>query len=372
MASISRTATGTYSVRYRTPTGRQRRRTFQRRLDADRFAREIELAKDRGQYTDPRKGRTRWEDWIDQWQATRHNRPSTEARDSSYIRNHVRPAFQHKTIVAIEPSDIRIWVGSLVTRGYAPATIVMLHQMVAAALEQAVTDGYLVTTPSRNIALPRIEKAERSYLTPSQIATLAEAIHPRFKALVLVAGYTGLRAGELTGLRISDLDLLRRRLTVRQTLVDVGGHITFGPPKTSSSRRTVSLPKSICDVIAGHLSEFPTDELVFTSTQDQAIRWSNFRRRYWKPALAAADLPDVRFHDLRHSHASILISQGTHPKVIASRLGHSKIGVTMDTYGHLFDGLDEGAADVLDSVFWEAVVPDVCHPASSGIAHLSG
>jgi hypothetical protein len=89
-----------------------------------------------------------------------------EARDDSYIKNHIRPAFQHKPLVAIEPADKRIWINTLITKGYAPATIVELHQMVAAALDQAVTDGYLASTPSRNIALPRMEKSERSYLTP--------------------------------------------------------------------------------------------------------------------------------------------------------------------------------------------------------------
>jgi integrase len=135
----------------------------------------------------------------------------------------------------------------------------------------------------------------------------------------------------------------------------------------------VSLPQGICDLLAAHLAVFPSNDLVFTSTQGHPIRWSNFRRRYWKPALASADLAnDVRFHDLRHSHASILIEQGPHPKVISSRLGHSKIGVTMDTYGHLFDGLDEGAADVLDAVFSEAAVPDVCHSDDLGVVELTG
>jgi integrase len=372
MASITKTNTGTYSVRYRTPTAKQRRRTFQRRTDAERFARETETAKDRGTYTDPQRGQTRWEDWIDQWQTTRHNRPTTEARDNSYIKNHIRPAFQHKTLVTIEPSDIRTWINTLITHGYAPGTIIKLHQMAAAALDQAVTDGYLATTPSRNIALPRNEKTDRTYLTPDQIATLAETIHPQFRALVLTAGYTGLRAGELTGLRITDLDLLRRRLTVRQTLTNAQGHLSFGPPKTAASRRTVSLPQGICDLLAAHLTQFPSDDLVFTTTQGHPIRWTNFRRRYWKPALVAAELPDVRFHDLRHSHASILIAQGTHPKVISSRLGHSSIGITMDTYGHLFDGLDEGAGDALDAVFSEAAVPDVCHSDNIGVIELSG
>jgi integrase len=139
-----------------------------------------------------------------------------------------------------------------------------------------------------------------------------------------------------------------------------------------AARRTVSLPQGICDLIAAHLAEFPSDELVFTSTQGQPIRWSNFRRRYWKPALVAAGLPDVRFHDLRHSHASILIEQGEHSKVISSRLGHSKIGITMDIYGHLFDGLDEAAADVLDAVFSEAAVPDVCHSEDDTVVDMLG
>lgn len=104
------------------------------------------------------------------------------------------------------------------------------------------------------------------------------------------------------------------------------------------------------DELAHHLEDHG-DDYVFTSPDGQPLRRNNFRRRVWLPAVKAADLDGLRFHDLRHSHAAMLISAGEHPKLISTRLGHATIRTTLDTYGHLFPGLDEAAADRLDQAF---------------------
>ena len=164
------------------------------------------------------------------------------------------------------------------------------------------------------------------FLNPAEIAALADTINPRYRALVLTAAYTGLRAGECAGLKLTRLNLLRRQLTVAETLSDVRGHLRFSPPKTNAARRTVTLPASLCDELARHIGEYPTEDLVFTAAEGGPIRWSNFRRRSWQPATEAVGLDGLRFHDLRHTHAALLIAAGEHPKVIQARLGHASIG----------------------------------------------
>lgn len=190
-------------------------------------------------------------------------------------------------------------------------------------------------------------------LSVDEVAALCDAIHPRYQVMVLVAAYGGLRLGGVGGLGISDLNLLRRTVTVSRNLVELdSGHLVLGPTKTRASRRTVTLPRLVTDHLAQHLSAFGTgpEGVVFTSPEGGMVRFGTWRQRYWYPAVAEAGLEPLRFHDLRHTHAALLIAQGEHPKVIQSRLGHTSISTTLDTYGHLMEGLDVGVADRLDDL----------------------
>jgi len=145
---------------------------------------------------------------------------------------------------------------------------------------------------------------------------------------------------------------LRRRATVVETLAEVRGQLLIGPPKTDSSRRTIVLPVGLVDVLAGHLAAYPpADGFVFTTPTGLPIRRTNFRRRVWLPAVRTSVGEPCRFHDLRHTHVALLIEQGVHIKVIQERLGHASIRTTLDVYGHLFEGLDEAAADAIDTAF---------------------
>ena len=185
---------------------------------------------------------------------------------------------------------------------------------------------------------------------------LVEATEPMYQALVLTGAYTGLRFGELAALGVSDLDLLRRSLIVRRSLTEVQGSLHVGDPKTAASRRQVSLPPFLCDKLGRYLAEFPParESLVFTDPKGGMIRRTNWRRRVWLPAVKASVEQPMRFHDLRHTHVAMLISQGEHPKTIQARLGHSSIKTTLDTYGHLFEGLNAAAADRLEEVWAQA------------------
>jgi integrase len=186
-------------------------------------------------------------------------------------------------------------------------------------------------------------------ITPDQVHELAEAIDPRYRVMVLTAAYTGLRWGETAGLQLPNIDFLRRSLRVTGTLVEVSGQVSLGPPKTKRSARKLSISRTLADEIGVHIGRYPdSDGWIFPAPEGGPIRATNWRRRVWAPAVSAAGLEPMRFHDLRHTHASMLIAQGEHPKVIAERLGHSSITVTLDVYGHLMPGMDERVADRLE------------------------
>jgi integrase len=191
------------------------------------------------------------------------------------------------------------------------------------------------------------------FLTTEEVSILADAIERQYRAFILTAAYTGCRFGELAGLRRHRLDLARRTLTVTESLAEVNGYVHVTPPKTTAGRRRIALPEGLCQELADHLEEWPpsSDGLVFTAQRGGPLLNRNFRDRIWVPAVRASVGEPMRFHDLRHTHAAILIAQGEHPKVIQHRLGHSSIKVTLDTYGHLFEGLDEAAAERLDIAF---------------------
>jgi integrase len=204
------------------------------------------------------------------------------------------------------------------------------------------------------VKLPRLQKPDMRILESSDIEELAEAIDERYRAMVLTAAFSGLRFGELAALRTKRFDALRRSVRVEESLSEVRGQFIFKPPKSEASRRTVSVPAFLVEELAQHLARFADSSgLLFSAPGGGPIRRTNFRRRIWEPAVESTVGKPCTFHDLRHSHAALLIAQGEHPKVIQERLGHASIKTTLDTYGHLFDGLDEAAADRLDAT-WRA------------------
>jgi integrase len=196
------------------------------------------------------------------------------------------------------------------------------------------------------------------FLSGDEVSDLAGVIDDPYRALVLTAAYAGCRFGELAGLRAHRLDLLRRTLTIAESLSEVRGQVRLAPPKTAAARRQVALPKFLAEELNRHLASWPptAEGFVFSAPQGGPLLRHNFRRRTWLPAVRASVGEPLRVHDLRHTHAAMLIAQGEHPKVIQNRLGHSSIKVTLDTYGHLFEGLDEAAAERLDATFHASAV----------------
>lgn len=190
------------------------------------------------------------------------------------------------------------------------------------------------------------------FATVEQIAQLAGAVGGRYRALVLTAAYAGLRWGELAGLHRHRLNLLHKQLTVVEKLSEVNGQLTITAPKTAAGRRTVTLSAFLVDELEGHLatySELTPQGLVFPSPEGSYMRRSNFRRRTWEPATRAVGLPGLRFHDLRHSAATLALAAGANTRELMERMGHASPAAAL-RYQHVMPGRDAAIAAALDDL----------------------
>jgi integrase len=203
---------------------------------------------------------------------------------------------------------------------------------------------------------PRVPKREIAPLDAAQVQKLIKAAKKdRLYALYVLAIATGLRQGELFALRWCDVDLNRKVVSVRFTLVETGSERFLAEPKSAKSRRQVDLPQFAVDALVDHrkrmLAEgFAGSEWVFCDTCGGQLRRSNVIRNSFKPILKRAKLRNLRFHDLRHTSATLLLSQGVHPKIVQERLGHSQISLTLDTYRHVLPTMQVEAAGKMDQL----------------------
>jgi len=359
-----------WRARYRGPDGRERSRSFARRVDAEAFLTTIEDSKLHGEWVDPALGKTRVREYAQQWLATKADvAPRTLVNIEARLRIHVDPYFGAMALNRVQPSHVRAFVAELVRDGYAPSTVKAIYQIVAQIFAQAAVDGLVARSPCVGIETPaERQREEMHFLDAGQVAALAEAIDPRYRALIYTAAYTGLRAGELSALRVDRVDLLRSTIEVAESHSEVRGKLVTGPTK-NRARRTVTMPRFLAEILAEHISTYAGDGYVFTAAGGGSVRHRNFYRRHFRPAVERAGLAEtLRFHDLRHTAASLLIARGANPKQIQERLGHSTIRLTFDRYGHLFEGHDAALLDALDSVYAEARVSKLCPNPVTDIA----
>ncbi len=358
MAWVEKRGPKRWRARYRGPDGRERSQTFTRRIDAERFLAETESAKAHGAWTDPALSRTTHGEYATTWAATKGNvRPRTRLNIEGRLQAHILPAFGSVALGGITPADVRAWVADLSSKGLAPSTVKATYLTFGQIVRTAEIDGLIRRSPCLGIELPAdTSRTEMHFLTTAQVAALADSIDDRYRCLIVTAAYTGMRAGELGALKLERVNLLRRTVDVVESLGEVRGVLTTGPTKTGK-RRTVSLPSFLAEMIGAHIGNCPSrDGYVFTAAEGGPIRQHNLRERHFKPATRQAGLPEgVRFHDLRHTCAAILIDQGWNPKQIQERLGHASIRTTLDRYGHLFDGHDAALLEGLDNSYRDSL-----------------
>jgi integrase len=355
MAHISRRQRNgkvTYLARYTDPSGRERAKSFTRKKDAERFLTGIENDKLRGTWTDPALGRVHLADWYGYWRrATVELRPNTEARDERLFRLYILPNFGSMPLAAITQYEVRAWVTHTARQGLAASTVRRAYQLLGKVLGAAVDNGMIAHNPCRRVPLPRIERREMRFLTPAEVARLADSIRPGYRALVLLGAYGGLRIGEMAGLRRGRVDLERGMVEVAEIVTEVSGYLHFGPPKTRASYRRIGLPRVVVEALAEQLARpGSADDLVFVGPQGGTLRLAGFRHRIWRAATRAAGLDGLRIHDLRHTAVALWIAAGANPKEVAARAGHTSVSFTLDRYGHLYPDADQALRDRLDAL----------------------
>jgi integrase len=353
MAHVEKRASGRWRGRYRGPDGRERSRTFNRKADAERWLTTQGADLARGDWLDPQLGRITFAHWVEHWEQTLLDlRPTTRALNLGVVRNYLLPRFGPWPVFRITTADVEAMVAQERADGVLSNSAIRRHVFVLSGILQAAArSGRIARNPCTGVRLPPDSARQMRFLTPEEVAGLASAIGEHYRPLVLTAAYAGLRWGELAGLRLENVDLLRRRIRVDEQLLELTGGLTFGPPKTKAGIRTVAIPPTLGDVLARHFAAAPVrgSGLAFPTPSGSPMRRSNFRR-VWQRACRAVNLEGLVFHELRHTAAALAIAEGAHPVAIKERLGHSSITVTMDRYGKLFPSLDEAIAEGLDVV----------------------
>ncbi|MDZ4781470.1 MAG: tyrosine-type recombinase/integrase [Planctomycetia bacterium] len=281
-------------------------------------------------------------------------RATTYANYETMIRVHVNPRLGGLALAKLLPDHLINLQTSMADAGASPR----VRQLTYAILHRALGDAMRLGKVARNVCdvvdRPRVEKSTVRALDPGQVDDfLVAAETDRLYALYVLAIASGLRLGELCGLQWSDVDLDAGTVTVRHTLMEVKGRSELSQPKSESGRRRVDLAAAAVAALVEHRKQLMREGLagcpfVFCDTDGNTLRRSNITRRSFKPTLKRAGLPDMRFHDLRHTSASLLLTKGVHPKVVQERLGHSQISLTLDTYSHVMPSLQRDAANSLD------------------------
>lgn len=315
--TVRRLPSGRWQARYRGPDGmlRSAPSTFTRKGDAARWLALTQAELLGGGWIDPDAGRVSFPDYAAAWISERPGlRPKTLQLYRYLLRRQLARGFASQTIAGISEADVRRWHAELLAAGVTPVTAAKAYRLLKSIMATAVDDGLIRRNPCR-IKAAGIEKSpERPVLTVAEVYALADAVGTRYRALVLLACFCGLRWGELAALRRSDIDTDTGTVRVARQLTEAPGQpLHFGPPKSDAGRRVVAIPPVILPDVVAHLADHTAsqaDAIVFTSPGGKLLRHGNFRRGSWLPALAVTGLTGIHFHDLRHAGNLLIANAG--------------------------------------------------------------
>ena len=354
-----------WRVRYARPDGRHTdKRGFPTKKAAEGWAAENTVSINTGSWVDPKYAKLTVGALGDEWMArqTHLKRSSRKPVDTAW-RLRVKPRWGQVAIGDIRPSQVQAWLSGLTKIAKkADATpeplgatgVIYAHQVLSAILGDAVRDRMLAANPCDGMDLPRKGQKRKVYLTHEQLhrfaaAVAAGTVDPVARSvLVLTLGYTGLRWGEATGLRVRGVNALRRRLVVRDNAVEVDGDIQVGTTK-GHRMRTVPVPAFLMNQISDLVDGRGPDDLVWAHPDGGYLPLPPYERGWWQQAVIRAELPRITPHDLRHTAASLSVSAGANVKALQRMLGHVSAAMTLDTYSDLFDDDLDSVADALDA-----------------------
>ncbi len=288
---------------------------------------------------------------------------ATQERYGQLIRLHILPVLGKAALTKLNAQQVQALYANKISEGLSARTVRQLHVVLKSALKSAVRLGIVQFNVCERVDPPRPSRSELHPLTPEQAQAFLRATHgDRLEALFVLAVHTGMRQGELLGLRWSDVILDSATLQVRGTLQRVPGHKRIKDPKTASSRRRVTLSAQAVEALRAHRTrqlaerialgpEWSDEDLVFPGPSGHPLNYRGMTDDHFKRALRRADVPEIRFHDLRHTCATLLLLGGVHPKIVSEMLGHSTISITLDTYSHVLPTMQRDAAATLERLF---------------------
>ena len=362
--SITRRKDGLYMGRYtvQMPTGKKRKALYgkTRQEVAEKLTRAM-ADRDGGLVFDA--DNMKIGEYLDRWlvdSVLDTVRPTTYERYEQIVRIHVRPAIGSVKLKNLTPVHVRGLYREKLEAGLSARTVQYIHVTLHKALKQAVQDGLIPRNTTEAVKPPQVRREEIRPLSAEQVKVLLEtACGDRLEALFVLAIHTGLRQGELLGLKWEDVDLEDGTLRVRRTLATAKGGPVLMAPKTKSSRRSVKLTQGAMDALRSHLkgqlkdidragSLWQENGLVFASEIGEFLDRRYLTSHRFKALLKRAQLPEIRFHDLRHTCATLLLSSNVNPKIVSEMLGHATIAITLDTYSHVLPNMRDQAAAAME------------------------
>jgi integrase len=347
----------------------------------------------RGELPDLEQGRRSFDEWAQHWVDTRQVRDKTRRDYAAIVKNHLLKRFGGQAINRIDRIAVTAYVAELTNDPkIAAGTVASIRRVLSMILNEAARSGAIPRNPADGVKAKRGRREEMVLLRREQVTVLANAIanpvigvgnrghtkqdhYPALGFMVRFVSETGLRSGEVAALRVGKVDLERRRVYVDSSATEVSvkenpAGVVYDEPKTYEVR-SVPMPLSIAEQMREHLKTRPSDPdaFVFTMVEGDPIRHSIMYNRHWKRALKQSVDPqgnqlvplNTRFHDLRHTYATLLIAAGANPLTVKQRMGHSSITVTMDRYGHLFPHLEEDLTDRMDEAYRAALLNPMLH-----------
>jgi integrase len=354
--------TGKRKQRWHTIRGNKR--------DVQRALREMLTAVESGTYAKPSK--LNLGEWLIQWlesYVAMHTTPRTQESYRYVIKTHLVPAMGSVPLYQLQPQHLLNYYGRALSQGRADGkgglsarSVLYQHRILSEALSHAVKMGYLVRNVAESIKPPKPVRAAVSTLSPDDIERFLDAAKDTpYYVFFCTLLYTGLRRGELLALKWRNLDLDQGFIHVVESAYKLGnGEYVIKEPKTPHSRRAVALPQSLVALLKYYRDQQAAtmkslgaaiDEkgFVFTTFDGKPLDPSGVSRAFAR-MIKHAGIPHIRLHDLRHTHATIMLKAGVHPKIVSERLGHATVGITLDTYSHVLPGLQEAAADKFDKM----------------------
>ena len=346
---------------YRDPEGRQRSAgTYSTRRAAERGAHREEAKVREGAWHDHSRGQVTFAEYVETvWLPSKHVETSTLAVYRSYLDKHFIPTFGRRPMGKILPSEIQRWVTTATEHGLSAASVRKYHTMLHSVFERAQRDRVITFNPCAHTELPKVLKKKTRTLTPDEYVAILASLPAQHRLMVETAINTGLRWGELIALKPRHLDLIKRTLTVEETVVEVsiknsptGARMLTKPYPKDNEPRTMELQPDLITQLTDSITtrHLGPGDLLFATREGTPISRNTFRTRIWLPAVKASGVGfDVRVHDLRHAHASWLLAGGSDLKSVMDRMGHAQI-TTTQKYLHTLPDADAKNLDALNHI----------------------